>query len=165
MKPTVEARRPKHLKLKYDVPVLNFAFNFNVRCHSMGGAAAGFLVVNRHPARCFMGDTGSLALGGTLGAVAAAAGGAAMLPLFLTSGVFVVEALSVLVQVGYFKLTRRLKGEGVRVFRMAPLHHHLELGGWGEVRVTVALTAAGGACAALGAAAAGGGRAAAAAVL
>jgi phospho-N-acetylmuramoyl-pentapeptide-transferase len=122
----------------------------------MGGAAAGFLVVNRHPASCFMGDTGSLALGGALGAVAAAAGGAATLPLLLTSGVFVAETLSVMVQVAYFKWTKKRSGtsEGVRLFRMAPLHHHLELGGWGEVKVVGVLTAAAGVCAAAGAAAA-----------
>ena len=118
----------------------------------IGGAAAGFLVVNRHPASCFMGDTGSLALGGALGAVAAAAGGGATLPLLLTSGVFVVETLSVMAQVGYFKWTKRRSatGEGKRLFRMAPLHHHLELGGWGEVKVVAMLTAAAGLCALIG---------------
>ena len=131
----------------------------------MGGAAAGFLVVNRHPASCFMGDTGSLALGGALGAVAAAAGGGATLPLLLTSGVFVAEVVSVMAQVGYFKWTKRRSstGEGTRLFRMAPLHHHLELGGWGEVRVVAVLTAVAAACAAAAACVAAAGRAAAAA--
>lgn len=132
----------------------------------MGGAAAGFLVVNRHPASCFMGDTGSLALGGALGAVAAAAGGGATLPLVLTSGVFVAETVSVMAQVAYFKWTKKRSatGEGKRLFRMSPLHHHLELGGWGEVRVVATLTAAAGVCAAAGAAVAAGGRIAAAAI-
>jgi len=131
----------------------------------MGGAAAGFLAVNRHPADCFMGDTGSLALGGALGAVAAAAGGVATMPLVLTSGVFIAETLSVMAQVGYFKWTKRRSatGQGTRLLRMAPLHHHLELSGWGEVRVVAALTAAAGACALMGVAAAAAGRAAAAA--
>lgn len=118
----------------------------------MGGAAAGFLVVNRHPASCFMGDTGSLALGGALGAVAAAAGGSATFPLVLTSGVFIAEVVSVMLQVGYFKYTKKRSavGEGKRLFRMAPLHHHLELSGWSEVRVVAALTAAAAMCALLG---------------
>jgi phospho-N-acetylmuramoyl-pentapeptide-transferase len=92
------------------------------------GAVLGFLVYNRHPARVFMGDTGSLALGGAL------AGGAilcdAHVLLLLIGGVFAAETLSVIVQVASYKTTRR------RVFRMSPLHHHFELGGWPETRVT-----------------------------
>lgn len=116
----------------------------------VGGAAAGFLVVNRHPASCFMGDTGSLALGGALGVVAAAAGGWATLPLLVTTGVFVLETLSVMLQVGWFKFTRATGGEGRRLFRMAPLHHHLELGGWSEIKVVSVLTALGGVFALMG---------------
>jgi UDP-N-acetylmuramyl pentapeptide phosphotransferase/UDP-N-acetylglucosamine-1-phosphate transferase len=83
----------------------------------------------------------------------------------LTSGVFIAETLSVMAQVGYFKWTKRRSktGQGTRLLRMAPLHHHLELSGWGEVRVVAALTAAAGACALMGVAAAAAGRAAAAA--
>ena len=94
------------------------------------GACAGFLLFNRHPARLFMGDTGSLALGALLAGVAILSG--EMLLLLVIGGVFVAEALSVIVQVSYFKATR-----GRRIFRMSPLHHHFELGGCPETKVTV----------------------------
>ncbi|MBA7620799.1 Phospho-N-acetylmuramoyl-pentapeptide-transferase [subsurface metagenome] len=81
-----------------------------------------------------MGDTGSLALGAGLAAVAVLSGHWLLLPL--VGAIFVVIALSVIVQVGYFKYSRRKYGEGRRVFRMAPLQHHLELGGWSEVQIT-----------------------------
>lgn len=123
---------------------------------AMGGASAGFLVVNRHPASMFMGDSGSLALGGALGAVAAAAGGWATFPLFCVTLVFVMETLSVIAQVAWFKWTKRTGGEGKRLLRMAPLHHHLELGGWGEVRVVATLVFVGAVCALVGVAVAGG---------
>jgi phospho-N-acetylmuramoyl-pentapeptide-transferase len=93
------------------------------------GACAGFLLFNLHPARLFMGDTGSLALGALLSGVAILGG--EMLLLLLVGGVFVAEALSVMLQVAYFKATR-----GKRIFRMSPLHHHFELGGWPETKVT-----------------------------
>lgn len=93
----------------------------------MVGAAAGFLLFNRHPAKIFMGDTGSLALGGALAAGAVITGTELVLPVI--GGVFVAEALSVIIQVISFKTT------GKRVFRMSPLHHHFELGGWPETRV------------------------------
>ena len=93
------------------------------------GACAGFLIFNRHPAKMFMGDTGSLALGALLSGVAILSG--EMLLLILVGAVFVAEALSVIVQVSYFKLT-----QGKRIFRMSPLHHHFELGGWPETKVT-----------------------------
>lgn len=92
------------------------------------GAVLGFLVYNRHPAKLFMGDTGSLALGGALAGVAILSG--AQLLLLLVGGVFVAETLSVIIQVASFKTTRR------RIFRMSPLHHHFELGGWSETKVT-----------------------------
>ena len=92
------------------------------------GAVAGFLVYNRHPARVFMGDTGSLALGGALAGVAILT--RAQLLLLLIGGVFVAETASVIIQVASYKTTRR------RVFRMSPLHHHFELGGWPETTVT-----------------------------
>lgn len=93
------------------------------------GACLGFLVYNINPARVFMGDTGSLALGGFLGAIALML----QLPLLLLviAGVCVIEALSDIIQVVYFKLTK-----GKRIFKMAPLHHHLELSGWSEKQVT-----------------------------
>ena len=91
------------------------------------GASLGFLVYNRHPAKIFMGDTGSLALGGALAAGAVLTGTELVLPL--VGAIFVAEALSVIIQVISFKSTGR------RVFRMSPLHHHFELGGWSEIRV------------------------------
>jgi phospho-N-acetylmuramoyl-pentapeptide-transferase len=93
------------------------------------GACVGFLAYNRHPAKMFMGDTGSLALGALLSGIAILEG--EMLLLVIVGGVFVAEALSVIVQVGYFKATR-----GKRILRMSPLHHHFELGGWPETKVT-----------------------------
>ncbi len=93
------------------------------------GACIGFLPFNRYPARMFMGDTGSLALGALLAGVAILTG--EMLLLVLAGGVFVAEALSVMLQVAYFKATN-----GKRIFRMSPLHHHFELLGWPEARVS-----------------------------
>ncbi|HEX4012447.1 MAG TPA: phospho-N-acetylmuramoyl-pentapeptide-transferase [Candidatus Cybelea sp.] len=93
------------------------------------GACAGFLLYNLHPAKLFMGDTGSLALGALLSGVAILTG--EMLLLVLAGGVFVAETLSVMLQVSYFKLTK-----GKRIFRMSPLHHHFELAGWRETKVT-----------------------------
>jgi phospho-N-acetylmuramoyl-pentapeptide-transferase len=92
------------------------------------GAVLGFLIYNRHPAKIFMGDTGSLALGAALAGAAIFTG--SQLLLLLIGGVFVAETLSVIIQVTSYKTTRR------RIFRMSPLHHHFELGGWPETRVT-----------------------------
>ncbi len=97
------------------------------------GACLGFLLFNRHPARVFMGDTGSLALGGGVAALALLTH--TELLLVIIGGVYVVEALSVIIQVAYFRLTH-----GKRFFRMAPLHHHFELGGWQEVKVVFVFT-------------------------
>lgn len=99
------------------------------------GACCGFLLFNRHPARLFMGDTGSLALGALLSGIAIIEG--EMLVLLLIGGVFVAEALSVILQVTYFKATR-----GKRILRMSPLHHHFELGGLPETKVTYRFWAA-----------------------
>jgi phospho-N-acetylmuramoyl-pentapeptide-transferase len=93
------------------------------------GACLGFLFYNRHPAKMFMGDTGSLALGALLSGISILTG--EMLLLLLVGGVFVVEALSVIVQVAYFKATN-----GRRILKMSPLHHHFELTGWPETKVT-----------------------------
>jgi phospho-N-acetylmuramoyl-pentapeptide-transferase len=98
-------------------------------CGSLVGASLGFLWYNAHPAEMFMGDVGSLALGGAIGVVAVIIKQEILL-LFI-GGVFVLEALSVIIQVGSFKLT------GKRVFRMAPLHHHFELMGWSESKIIV----------------------------
>ena len=99
-------------------------------CGALVGASLGFLWWNCHPAEVFMGDVGSLALGGAIGTVAVLA--KQELVLVLVGGLFVMEAVSVILQVGYFKLTG-----GKRIFRMAPLHHHFELGGWAEPRIIV----------------------------
>lgn len=98
------------------------------------GACLGFLVYNHHPAKVFMGDTGSLALGGGLAALALLTH--TELLLVLIGGIYVAEALSVIIQVTYFKATH-----GKRIFRMSPLHHHFELGGWKETKVVAVFTA------------------------
>ncbi|WP_218080458.1 phospho-N-acetylmuramoyl-pentapeptide-transferase [Anthocerotibacter panamensis] len=102
-------------------------------CWVMAGCCLGFLVHNHKPARVFMGDTGSLALGGFLGAVSLVS--AQLLPFLVMGGVFVLEALSVLIQVYYYKATKGPDGKGKRFFRMAPVHYHLELSGWPEIHV------------------------------
>lgn len=99
----------------------------------IAGACLGFLLFNRHPAQVFMGDTGSLALGGGVAALALLT--RTELLLVIIGGVYVAEALSVIIQVGYFRLTG-----GKRFFRMAPVHHHFELGGWREVKVVRVFT-------------------------
>lgn len=102
-------------------------------CFAVVGALGAFLWFNVHPARLFMGDVGSEALGAGLAAVALLSGHWLLLPL--VGLVFVAEAVSVMTQVAYFKYTKRLYGEGRRILRMAPLHHHFELLGWSEVQV------------------------------
>ena len=100
-----------------------------VFCGALVGASLGFLWYNAHPAEIFMGDVGSLSLGGTLGTVAVVIKQEIL--LFFVGGIFVIEALSVILQVGSFKL------RGKRIFRMAPIHHHFELLGWSESKVIV----------------------------
>jgi phospho-N-acetylmuramoyl-pentapeptide-transferase len=99
------------------------------------GACIGFLWFNAKPAEIFMGDTGSLSMGAALGTLAVLLKQEILLTII--GGMFVAEMLSVIIQVGYFKITKRFKGEGRRLFRMAPLHHHFELSGWPESRVVV----------------------------
>ena len=98
------------------------------------GACLGFLLFNRHPAKVFMGDTGSLALGGAVAALALLT--RTELLLVVVGGIYVAEAISVIMQVTYFRFSG-----GKRIFRMAPLHHHFELGGWAEVKVVRVFTA------------------------
>jgi len=105
------------------------AFSF-----TLVGACAAFLWYNAHPAQVFMGDLGALALGATLAVVALQSQQWLLLPV--VGFVFVIEALSVIIQTGYFKWTRWRYGQGRRVFKMAPLHHHFELLGWSQVQVT-----------------------------
>ena len=101
----------------------------------ISAACLGFLWFNAHPAKVFMGDTGSLSLGGALGTVAVCTH--TELLLVIIGGVFVAEACSVMIQVGWFKVSRKLYGEPRRFFRMAPIHHHFEKCGWSETQVCV----------------------------
>ena len=109
------------------LPYIPYTAELAVLCGAMMGACLGFLWYNCHPAQVFMGDTGSLPLGGLIGYVAIVTRQELM--LFIVGGVFVIEAFSVMIQVGYFKLTG-----GKRVFRMSPIHHHFHLGGWTETQ-------------------------------
>jgi len=102
-------------------------------CFTVVGASFAFLWYNAHPAELFMGDTGSLALGATLGVVALMTGQWLTLPIIML--VPVAETLSDIIQIAYFKFTKKRYGEGRRVFKMAPLHHHFELLGWSETQV------------------------------
>ena len=108
-------------------------------CSALMGACLGFLWFNAHPAKVFMGDTGSLSIGGTFGTIAILL--KAEFLLVIIGGVFVVEALSVMVQTSVFKYFRWSRGreyaEAHRVFRMAPIHHHFEKLGWHEMTVVV----------------------------
>ncbi|HEY1424845.1 MAG TPA: phospho-N-acetylmuramoyl-pentapeptide-transferase [Candidatus Acidoferrum sp.] len=112
-----------------DIQFIPRVGELTVFCGALVGASLGFLWYNAHPAEVFMGDVGSLSLGGTLGVIAVIIKQEIL--LFFVGGIFVIEALSVIVQVGSFKL------RGKRVFRMAPIHHHFELMGWSESKVIV----------------------------
>ncbi len=102
-------------------------------CFTMVGALLAFLWFNVHPANLIMGDVGSLAIGATLGVVALMTGQWLLLPV--VGAMFVAEALSVTIQIGWFKYTRRRYGQGRRIFKMAPMHYHFELKGWSETQV------------------------------
>jgi phospho-N-acetylmuramoyl-pentapeptide-transferase len=104
-------------------------------CVALAGGCMGFLWFNAHPAEVFMGDTGSLAIGGVLGAVAVLL--KAEFLLAIVGAVFVAEALSVMSQTVYYKWTKKRSGVGRRIFRMAPLHHHFEQIGWHESKVII----------------------------
>jgi phospho-N-acetylmuramoyl-pentapeptide-transferase len=104
-------------------------------CAAMAGAGLAFLWFNTHPAQVFMGDVGALALGGALGTIAVIV--RQEIVLAIMGGIFVVEAISVMAQVMYFKYTRKKYGEGRRILKMAPLHHHFEKSGWKESQVVV----------------------------
>ena len=104
-------------------------------CFAMVGACIGFLWYNANPAKVFMGDTGSLALGGALGTIAILL--KKEIWLIIIGGVFLAETLSVMIQIAYFKYTKNKTGKGKRFFKMAPLHHHFELLGWNENHVVV----------------------------
>lgn len=112
------------------VPYIENADELAVMCGALVGSCMGFLWYNAHPAEVFMGDTGSLAMGGFIGFVTIVI--RQELILFIVGGIFVIEAMSVILQVGYFKMTG-----GKRLFRMSPIHHHFHLKGWPETKVVI----------------------------
>jgi len=122
---TAHARFASYLDIQF-IPGVG---ELTIFCGALVGAALGFLWYNAHPAEVFMGDVGSLALGGAIGVVAVIIKQEIL--LFFVGGIFVIEALSVILQVASFRLT------GKRIFRMAPLHHHFELSGWSESKIIV----------------------------
>jgi phospho-N-acetylmuramoyl-pentapeptide-transferase len=116
-------------------PYIPGAGELMILCAALAGAGLAFLWFNAYPAQVFMGDVGALALGGMLGAIAIIV--RQEIVLFIMGGVFVVETLSVMLQVGWYKYTKRKFGTGRRIFHMAPLHHHFEVKGWKETQVVV----------------------------
>jgi phospho-N-acetylmuramoyl-pentapeptide-transferase len=116
-------------------PYVPGAGELMVLCAALAGAGLAFLWFNAYPAQVFMGDVGALALGGMLGTIAIIV--RQEIVLFIMGGVFVVETLSVMLQVAWFKYTRYRYGKGQRILKMAPLHHHFEVGGWKETQVVV----------------------------
>lgn len=117
------------------IPYIPGAGELAVFCGSIAGAGLAFLWFNAYPAQVFMGDVGALALGAALGTIAVIVRQEVV--LFIMGGVFVAETLSVILQVGYFKYTKKRYGQGRRIFKMAPLHHHFELSGVKESQVVV----------------------------
>ncbi len=117
------------------IPYIPGAGELLIFCGAMAGAGLAFLWYNAHPAQVFMGDVGALALGGALGTIAVIV--RQEIVLFIMGGIFVVETLSVMLQVGYFKYTKKRYGVGRRILLMAPLHHHFEQKGWKETKVVV----------------------------
>ncbi|NNM68288.1 MAG: phospho-N-acetylmuramoyl-pentapeptide-transferase, partial [Spirochaetales bacterium] len=124
------------------IPYLPWGGEVAIFCLALVGAAVGFLWFNSHPAEVFMGDTGSLALGGLFGLISVLLKKEIL--LVILGGVFVMETLSVMIQVFWYKRTKK------RVFRMAPLHHHFELSGWAETKVVTRFWMLGGLFAILG---------------
>ncbi len=117
------------------LPFIPGAGELLIFCAAMAGAGLAFLWFNAYPAQVFMGDVGALALGGALGTIAVIV--RQEIVLAIMGGIFVVEALSVMLQVTYFKYTKKKYGEGRRILKMAPLHHHFEKSGWRETQVVV----------------------------
>ena len=115
------------------IPFLRGNGELSIYCAALVGASLGFLWFNAYPAQVFMGDTGSLALGGAIGALCVLTKKELLLPTL--GGVFLMETVSVIIQRTYFKYTKRKYGEGRRIFRMAPLHHHFEMLGWPEPKI------------------------------
>ena len=106
---------------------------YSLICYAMSGVCMGFLQFNKHPAKIFMGDSGSLSIGAILGFICVMTG--SYLTTFIFSGVFFLETLSVIIQVSYFKLTKKIFGKGKRILLMSPLHHHFELQGIKENKI------------------------------
>ncbi len=106
---------------------------FSILCYSMSGICLGFLKYNSYPAKIFMGDTGSLSIGAIMGSIALLTNSIFTLSIF--SGIFIIESLSVMIQVGFFKITKKLFHKGKRIFLMAPIHHHFELKGIKEQKI------------------------------
>jgi len=117
------------------IPHLRGADELAIFCAALVGAGLGFLWYNAYPAQIFMGDTGSLALGGSIGALMILVKKEYMIPIL--GGIFFAETLSVMLQVAWFKYTRKRYGEGRRIFRRAPLHHHFEEKGWPEAKIVM----------------------------
>ena len=117
------------------LPYIPGAGELLIFCGALAGAGLAFLWFNAHPAQVFMGDVGALALGGALGTLAVIT--RQEIVLGIMGGIFVAEVLSVMIQVSWFKYTKKRYGEGRRIFKMAPLHHHFEKSGWKETQVVV----------------------------
>src|SRR5690348_15214287 len=126
-----DVRIAEYLNIMY-IPNLS---ELSIFIASFVGACVGFLWYNAYPAQVFMGDTGSLALGGIIASLAIIIRKELLVPIFC--GIFLVESLSVMIQVSYFKYTKRKYGDGRRVFRMAPLHHHYQKLGYHESKIAV----------------------------
>ncbi len=116
-----------------NIPYLRGAGELTVFCSALVGAVLGFLWYNALPAQVIMGDTGSLALGGAMGTLMVLCKKELVLPI--VGGIFFLESISVILQTGYFKYSRRRYGEGRRIFKMAPIHHHFQLLGWKESKI------------------------------
>jgi phospho-N-acetylmuramoyl-pentapeptide-transferase len=116
-----------------NIPYLSGSGELVVFAAAVVGAGLGFLWYNAYPAQVFMGDTGSLALGGALGAIMVMLKKELLLPVL--GGIFFAETVSVLIQKIWFKYTKRKYGQGRRIFKMAPMHHHFELLGWAEPKI------------------------------
>jgi phospho-N-acetylmuramoyl-pentapeptide-transferase len=121
----------------FNLPFVESSAEITLLCASIFGASLGFLWYNASPAAVYMGDTGSLPLGGLIGYIAVIV--RQEMVLLIAGGIFVIEALSVILQIGYYKWTKRRAGgiEGKRMFRCAPIHHHFHLGGWAETKVVI----------------------------
>ena len=118
-----------------DIPYIKGAGELVIYCAALAGAGLGFLWFNAYPAEVFMGDLGSLSIGAAMGTIAVIV--RQEIILLIMAGIFVIETISVMLQVSYFRYTKKKYGKGRRIFLMAPLHHHFEKKGWKETQVVV----------------------------